>query len=177
MKAMTIDRKTKETYDRIAKEMGDDRFFTRKELEHLPAMLQPGEDVLAFASGMMRNSTWLIALTSQRIILLDKGLLFGLKQVVIDLNKVNSIEGSTGVFFGKLVINDGSTAHEIDNVPKKTIAPFTSKANQALAARQRGGAPAGGDRISQLERLASLKASGVIDEAEFQAEKARIMSS
>lgn len=175
---MAFDRKTKETYDRIAKEMNDDRFFTRKELEHLPGMLQSGEDVLAFASGMMRNSTWLIALTSQRIILLDKGIIFGLKQIVIDLNKVNSIEGSTGIFFGKIVIHDGSTAHEIDNVPKKTIAPFTSKANQALAARQRGGsASGGGDRVSQLERLASLRASGALDEVEFQAEKTRIMSS
>ncbi len=43
----------KEQYDRIAQEMGDARFFTRKELNHLPEVLMEGEQVLAFSSGIM----------------------------------------------------------------------------------------------------------------------------
>jgi hypothetical protein len=40
------------------------------------------------------------------------------------------------------------------------------------------GAPTSGqDRLAQLERLSRLKSSGLLDEAEFQAEKARILAS
>ena len=35
----------------------------------------------------------------------------------------------------------------------------------------------GGDRISQLERLAELREQGVLTDSEFQAEKARILGS
>jgi Short C-terminal domain len=35
----------------------------------------------------------------------------------------------------------------------------------------------GGDRISQLERLAKLREQGVLTDSEFQAEKARILGS
>jgi hypothetical protein len=37
-------------------------------------------------------------------------------------------------------------------------------------------AAAGADRISALERLGGLRASGVLSEAEFEAEKARLLS-
>ena len=64
-------------YKRIAKATGDDQFFTKRELNHLPAVLFDEEQVLAFSSGMMDGNTWLIALTDRRVIFLDKGLLFG----------------------------------------------------------------------------------------------------
>ena len=35
----------KSEYYRIAKEMGDDQFFTKKELKHLPEILRDGEQV------------------------------------------------------------------------------------------------------------------------------------
>jgi hypothetical protein len=38
-----------------------------------------------------------------------------------------------------------------------------------------GAGVAGGDRISQLERLARLREQGALTEAEFQAEKARVL--
>jgi hypothetical protein len=38
-----------------------------------------------------------------------------------------------------------------------------------------GGGGGGGDRISQLERLARLREQGALTEAEFQAEKARVL--
>ena len=44
---MTLDPATKAHYDRIAEEMGDDRFFTRRELEALPGLLGAGEAPLA----------------------------------------------------------------------------------------------------------------------------------
>lgn len=39
-----------------------------------------GEEVLAFSSGLMDESTWLITLTNTRIIFLDKGMIYGLNK-------------------------------------------------------------------------------------------------
>ena len=58
----------KKEYDKIAKKIGDDQFFTSKELNFLPEILLDGEQVLAFSSGLMNDNTWLITLTDIRII-------------------------------------------------------------------------------------------------------------
>lgn len=176
---MALDPQTRQHYDRIAREMGDDRFFTRRELDTLPGMLQRGEEVLAFASGVMEAKTWLIVLTGRRIIFLNKGLFFGLKHVTVDLMKVNSVESKTGLLFGTITVHDGGTGYTIEQVLKHTVGPFTRRADRAVAALRSGPPPslASGDRLSQLERLGALRSGGVITEAEFQAEKARILAS
>ena len=57
---------------------------------------------------------------------------------------------------------------------------------EPLGAAGRGGIPGGsppppasssGDAISQLKQLGELKASGILTEAEFEAQKAKILSS
>ena len=72
-------------YRRIAQTTGDDRFFTKKELYHLPKMLMDEEQLLAFSSGLMDGNTWLIALTDRRVVFLDKGLLFGTRQTTVSI--------------------------------------------------------------------------------------------
>src|SRR4051794_39270494 len=108
-------------WSRLAAATRDDRFFTRKELRHLPTVLASGEQVLGFASGLMDGTTWLIALTDRRILFLDKGMLFGLKQVSIDLDKINAVSGKTGLLLGKIQIEDGATNRTIDNVRKGSV--------------------------------------------------------
>ena len=166
-------------YQRIAKEIGDDQFFTKKELKYLPEVLQEGEQVLAFSSGMMDANTWLITLTDRRIIFLDKGLIYGLKQSVIPLNKVNSISGKTGLILGEISITDGAGTRVIKNVWKKTVGPFTAKALKAIDSlnetQKPVSAPSNDDRIDKLERLAALKEQGILTEEEFANEKAKIL--
>ncbi|NKL21818.1 PH domain-containing protein [Rhizobium leguminosarum] len=169
----------KKEYDRIAKEMGDDQFFTKKELNHLPEVLGDGEQVLAFTSGLMDGNTWLITLTDRRIIFLDKGMIFGLKQSSINLDKVNAVSGETGIMFGAIKIEDGATQREVRNVWKKTVVKFVNKVRDALEARRHPTASAAvpaNDVVSMLERLASLKANGVLTAAEFDAQKAKLLA-
>lgn len=167
-------------YDQIAKEMGDDQFFTKKELAHLPSVLADGEQVLAFTSGLMDVNTWLIALTDRRIIFLDKGMIYGLKQASIELDKVNAVTGKTGLLFGEITIEDGASQRIIKNVWKKTVVAFTNKVRDAIAARRdrpHSPAPASGDDvISRLERLAVLREKGILTEAEFHEQKAKILA-
>lgn len=169
----------KAEYKRIADEMGDAQFFTKKELNHLPAILAPGEQVLAFTSGIMEANTWLISLTDRRIIFLDKGFFYGLKQTTIDLDKINSITGETGLIFGEIKIEDGAKEREIRNVWKKTVVAFTNKTRDAIEQRRHPHRPApvaADDVVSKLERLATLKDKGVLTQAEFEQQKARILA-
>lgn len=175
----------KAEYNRIAKEMGDDQFFTKKELNHLPEILSVGEQVLAFSSGLMDGNTWLIALTDRRIVFLDKGLLYGLKQASISLDKVNAVSGQTGIFFGKIIISDGAGDRMIDNVWKKTVKGFTNSVQLAIDARRNHvhatppqGAPVAPveDSYDKLAKIAKLHKDGILSEAEFLSEKKKILS-
>lgn len=170
---------------RIAADVGDDLFFTKKELDHLPEILLDGEHVISFTSGMMDGNTWLITLTDKRIIFLDKGMLYGLKQSVIDLDKVNAVSGETGLILGSISIQDGATSRTIKNVQKKTVVNFTNKVRDALEARKRPqsfhstptNSAESSDIISQLERLASLKEKGILSQDEFEQQKSKLIQS
>lgn len=167
-------------FKRIAKVSGDDQFFTKKELAHLPLVLAAGEQVLAFASGLMDANTWLIVLTNRRVLFLDKGMLYGLKQVAIDLDKVNAVSGKTGLIFGEIQIEDGANNRTIRNVPKATVTRFTNMLRDTMEARKGGlvpsTAPAATDVVSQLERLGALKERGLLTEQEFADQKAKLLS-
>ena len=120
----------------IARETGDDRFFTTKELDILPQLMAEKEQVLSFSSGLVDSNTWLIVLTDQRIMLLDKGMFFGLKQISIELSKINSFESKTGLLFGSIDIGSNARNFSITNVWKKTVNPFTMKLREAQKARE-----------------------------------------
>lgn len=174
-------------YNRIAREIGDDQFFTKKELNHLPEILMDSEQVLAFTSGLMDGNTWLIVLTDHRVLFLDKGLIYGLKQVSINLDKINSVSGSTGIMFGEIRIEDGASERIIKNVWKKTVVAFTNKVRDALHAHRKpvlahaavsaASTAAADDVVSKLERLAALKERGILTDTEFADQKARILAS
>ncbi|HBP0459531.1 hypothetical protein IPC353_10975 [Pseudomonas aeruginosa] len=166
-------------YNRIAAEIGDDQFFTKKELNHLPEVLADGEQVLAFTSGIMDGNTWLITLTDRRVIFLDKGMLYGLKQASIELDKINAVSGKTGLLFGDILIQDGGSERKITNVWKKTVTAFTNKVRDAIHAKKQpvmASASTNDDMISKLERLAALRDRGVLTPEEFAEQKVKILS-
>lgn len=172
----------KAEYQRIADEMGDDQFFTKKELNHLPEILADGEQILAFTSGLMDSGSWLITLTDRRVIFLDKGMIYGLKQTTIDLDKINSVTGETGIFFGKIKIQDGASERVIDNVWKKTVVKFTNKTRDAIEAFKQVNRTSNqtysnpDDLIEKLERLANLKEKGILTQEEFEQQKTKLLA-
>lgn len=166
-------------YKKMAKEMGDIRFFTKKELYYLPEILMDDESVIAFISGLMNRNTWLIVLTDRRIIFLNKGMFYGLKQSIIDLDKVNAVSATTGLIFGKIIVTDGATDRVISRVWKKAVKNFTNKIQEALEIRKltRTGQILDSHHgpYEQLEKIAELKERGLLTEEEFQIEKKRIL--
>jgi hypothetical protein len=128
----------KRAYDAIARELGDDQFFTSKELDTLPKILAPMEQVLSFSSGIMDGNTWLIVLTDSRVLFVDKGMIFGLKQTSIDLENIVTIDGETGLIMGTIRVSTAAGPREIRNVWKRTVNPFINKVRAAQSSRRRG---------------------------------------
>ena len=173
-------------YTKIAQKIGDDQFFTKKELDYLPEILNDNEEILAFSSGLMDGNTWLITLTDRRIIFLDKGMIYGLEQTVINLDKINSVSGKTGIFFGEIFIEDGAKERHIDNVWKKTVKPFTNMVMEAIekhrdnlhaprVQQQEAPAVATEDPYEKLEKLAGLRDKGIVTQEEFDAAKRKLL--
>ena len=148
-----------------------DTFGTKKEVRYLPDILTNDESILSLTSGIMDGNTWLIVCTERRVIFLDKGMIYGLKQRETPLEKINSVEQKTGIMFGSIGIWDGAARMEIKNVIKGTVGPFVETVNRAREALKVADASKGNDVTSQLERLASLRERGILTDEEFQAQK------
>ncbi|OCF98892.1 hypothetical protein A9G10_06455 [Gilliamella sp. wkB308] len=170
-------------FERLKKLSNDDGFFTKKEFLHFPQIAMPGEAPIAVSSGKMDGKTWLIILTNHRVIFLDKGIFFGLKQVALDLSHISSVGGETKFLSGEITIAADGHTYTVENVSKKGVVPFTNMVKQAIEELKQSKEQstntqqnaASNDPFEQLERLASLKEKGIITEEEFQAQKAKIL--
>lgn len=109
-----------------------DTFGTKKEIKELQKILHDDEELLYITSGLMDGNTWLITATDRRVIFLDKGFIYGLKQKEIPLEKINSIEQSTGLIFGEISIWDGASKSLIKQVNKATVKTMVDTINKAI---------------------------------------------
>ncbi len=117
---------TLETIGEQMKALGAfDTFFTKKEIKYLPEILRPGETIKAMTSGMLDANTWLITATDQRVIFLDKGMLYGLKQLEIPLKAITGVILKTGLMFGGINITAASVTHTITMIPKSDVKKVT----------------------------------------------------
>ncbi|MFT9099974.1 MAG: PH domain-containing protein, partial [Zymomonas mobilis subsp. pomaceae] len=149
---------------------------------YLPKILADDEVPMAIASGLMKEHTWLIALTNQRLIFLDKGLFFGMDQVALNLSDIVSIHGSTGLLLGNITVSTAGQNYEITNISKAAVTPFTNLINTVKEQHSYSGKnldynsqSISSDKIVQLEKLAALKEKGILTEEEFKIQKAQIL--
>lgn len=175
----------KKEFQRLAKLSGDDSFGTKKEFLHLPKILNAGETPLAVASGFMDGNTWLITLTNQRVIFLDKGMLFGVKQVDVNLNNIVSVGGKTGLLLGEILISTSGQNYKVKNVVKSAVIPFTNLVNETRnnssqsvkrTEQPNGTSQAFDDAMTKIERLAKMRDEGILTEEEFQHQKNRVLN-
>lgn len=167
-------------FKRLKELSRDDGILTKKEFLHFPQIAMPNETPIAVSSGYMNGKTWLIILTNYRVIFLDKGMFFGLKQVALDLNHISSIGGETKILFGEISIAADGLTYTVEKVSKNGVLVFTNMVKEAMEALKQSTntqhSPANNnDPFEQLERLASLKEKGIITEEEFQVQKAKIL--
>jgi len=165
-----------------------DSFGTKKELRVLPDYLERGETVLALCSGMVTGgfqanaldmgvNTWVVALTDERFLFLDCALLSrSVDTQTIRHDKVQSVSASQGWVLGKIMIDLGARVVVVDNCVKQSVAAMADLANKVLRAAAAPKPPAADAMLDQLERLAGLRRTGALDEAEFRVAKARLLA-
>jgi len=159
-------------------------FWTEKEIRALPRILDDDETVLAVTSGLMSNATWLGVCTHRRLVFLNCGMIYGLRQVQFPLDRIQSIDHAFTIVFGSISVWDGASSFTIRMVLKNSIMPFVKTTQEAMhAARLSQNSPspapqnstAATDVASQLAKLAELKEKGHLTEAEFQQQKKRLL--
>lgn len=170
--------KTMEEIEKMLSESGASDFWgTKKEVKELPNIIHDDETITYATSGFWNNKTWLIISTNKRVIFLDKGMIFGLKQVEIPLNKINSIGQKKGLIFGEIEIWDGASRMNITNIFKETLNPFVNAVNKAKEelgkSRQYST-----NQISVADELIKFKGlldQGVITQEEFDKKKKELL--
>ena len=154
---------------------------TKKEIRFLPEILTPGETIKAVCSGLMDGNTWLCTLTDQRVLLLDKGMVAGLKQLELPISRIKSVSHKTGFLMGEVLVDTGGETKKIEHIVKADVLKFAAALSELIRARTASIMPeatpaaGGNDVVSQLERLAALKEKGILTDEEFAAQKAKIL--
>lgn len=161
-------------------------FWTRKEIRKLAEVLDKGETIKALTSGMINSRTWLAVVTNRRMICLNCNMFFGLDQVQMPLDRIQSIDHRFTICFGSVSVFDGVNIITLSMVLKSAITPFVKALEEAMyAARHvRVVAPSsmpstshGGGIADQIAKLADLKEKGYLTEEEFQAQKKKLLGS
>ena len=170
----------KEQFKKIAKSQGEINLIISNEKYYLPKILNVQEEILSFITGRMNDHKWLITLTNQRIILIDKGLLYGLKQITIDLKHISSISSTTDLTSGKIQINQENSNYLIENISKKLVIYFVNKANEVLQNLHLSASPLQTSKDESTENklieLNELREKGLINETEFAKAKAKVLN-
>ena len=178
---MAVDRRTVEVQLRA---LGDfHQWGTKKEVRHLPAVLNRGETIRAVTSGVYQGNTWVVTVTDQRILFLDKGMFYGVTQVELPLRQIDTISYKTGLLYGELRLATGSGKSIVKKIRKGEVAKISSlvsslvrNAHAPSLTTQPNTPAALGDVASQLERLASLMERGLLTQEEFARQKARLLA-
>ena len=96
------------TLDEIKKQISSisetSKLIGRKEIKELPDILCEDEVVENLIQGFYNNGNGILVATNKRLIFIDKGLLYGLKVEDFPLDKISTIQYSTGMLMGKLTI-------------------------------------------------------------------------
>jgi hypothetical protein len=154
--------------------------FIAGELKRLPEMLLDDESVLAVTRGRVDSTMWLMAVTNSRVILLNKGLLFGCKHLEVPLDRVKSASSRTGLMSGAIFIDTGGGTIILEGINKASTIEVAGILSQAIndhvkKEAQAKSPDAAKDLTAQLERLAALRDKGFLTETEFLSQKYRLL--
>jgi phage-related tail protein len=151
--------------------------FTQKEINELPNVIHSDEHIKAITSGITDGNTWLIVCTNERVLLMDKGMVYGCKIIDIPINKINSISQTTGLAFGTISITDGAVTRKITNIENKTIGYFIDSVNKQITISREGKNNTQNISVAdEILKFKSLLDSGIISQEEFDKKKKELLN-
>lgn len=144
-------------------------------------LLADDEVVLDGVSGCCGDYVGVLLLTNTRVLWVSKILFLGTKVEDMPLAKISSIEYEAGIMFGEIKIHVSHNDVKVTQVTKDDIQSFVVAVRKQMESLHTGGTTSNdnnGGKLNlsdELARLASLYSSGVLDETEFKAAKAKLL--
>lgn len=167
--------------NKILKQMEEagvsDTFGTKKEIKALPDILDDDEVIKYATSGFWNNNTVLMICTDQRVIFLNKNMVYGTDRNDIPLNTINAVSYSSKMLFATITITNGANTTVIEQVSKETAEPMVKAIKDAqqnyINGQNVSAQPL--DEADQIRKFKSLLDDGIITEEEFEAKKKQIL--
>ena len=117
----------------LAKVNAKKRLGVGKELKHLHEVINKGENILGHTRGFYNKNTWLICITDRRVLFLDKGMIYGMKQAEIPLDNVSSVNYETGMLTGSVSVTAGGAEKKIGKMRKQDVKDISNLISEAAA--------------------------------------------
>jgi hypothetical protein len=161
------------------------KFVDRREVKELPNILWHDEQVLDLVQGHYNNGTGVLVATQKRLLFVDKGMLGGLKVEDVPLDKITSLQYSTGLLMGEITVFTSGNKAVIKNVDKGQTRTFAEGVRARIAAPktsassptpvQHSPQPAISALTDELAKLGALKTQGLLSEEEFAGAKKKLL--
>lgn len=155
-----------------------------REIRELPNILGEGEKIEKMIQGNYGESSSIgvLVATNRRLVVVDKGLIYGVRVEDFSYDRISPMEYRTGLVMGKIIMYAAGNKAEIQYCDKEHVQSFvehararTTGVTKSASAPNPQSEPPQPDFISQLERLGKLRDRGVLTEEEFQAQKRRLL--
>lgn len=155
------------------------KFGGGREIKRLTEYLWEAEQVERMTTGAYGKGTGLIVLTDRRLLFVQHGIM---SQTTEDfpLDKVSSIQWSSGMMLGTITVFATGNKAEIKNVDKGDGKEIVDLVRHRLSDKTPPAAPAatgggGQDVYEQLRKLGELHTAGVLTDEEFEKKKADLL--
>jgi Bacterial PH domain/Short C-terminal domain len=153
-----------------------------KEIKRLVGYLWEDEHVERMTKGSYGTGTGLLVLTDRRLLFLKEGMTK--KTEDFPLEKVSSVQWSSGLGLGTITIFASGNKAEVKNVNKDDGKEMTDHVRHRLSAPKSAAVPkaveqtaaGGADIPDQIRKLGELRDAGVLTAEEFEGKKAELLS-
>ena len=167
----------------VAKLDGMDRsVIARKEIKELPDILWEDELPERIVAGTYNNGWGILCATNQRLLFIDKGLLFGLKVESYVYEAISSVESKSGLLWGSVKVYASGNNEDFEHVNNRQAHAFAQYVREKISKSRTPTAPPiqqGASSVSvaeELTRLADLMERGILTKEEFDQQKAKLLA-
>lgn len=169
-----------ETIEKQFKDAGVSAILgTRKEVSALPDILGNDEVIKYATSGFVDGNTILMLCTTERVLFIDKGLVYGIKSTEIPLDMINSVNYEKGMLLGSISIVNGAKETKVKNVLKGTAPKMVEviKAERKAFMKPEPQTVVKEEKsiADQLHELKTLVDEGILTQDEFDAKKKQLL--
>lgn len=153
-----------------------------REIKRLTNYLWEGETVDQMTSGTYGKGTGLLVLTDRRLLFVQDGIMSQTSED-FPMDKVSSIQWTSGMMMGKITIFASGNKSEITNVGKDDGKEIVDKIRHLISATREqapaatpAAAAVAADPLEQLKKLGELRDAGVLTPEEFDAKKMDLLA-